>query len=207
MAGEIMGGESMAGESMSGEITGGESMAGEVMGGEMMAGEIMPVDGLLPTSCSSSNAQWTEGVISYEDDQDFFSYRHPCPGEDCMIKIYYEIDEGPVDFLWQIYQHNNLWFDPIVPVSEIPVNAAISGVFGGLNAGDQCFYAWQGHSMNGTFYYTLSIRDLRPKRDWSSEQKYRFCIEKAGNGCFEPPCENREPSGNAAFDGGCSIRR
>ena len=198
----------MAGEAMAGEAMAGEAMAGEAMAGEAMAGVIMPVDGLLPISCSSPNAQWTEGMISYEDDQDFYSYRHPCPGEDCMIKIYYEIDEGPVDFLWQIYQHNDLWFDPIVPVSELAVNAAISGVFGGLNEGDQCFYAWQGHGMGSEdFYYTLSIRDLRPKRDWSSEQKYRFCIEKAGNGCFEPPCEIREPSEGAVFDGGCSVRR
>ena len=208
MAGESMAGEFMAGESMAGESMAGESMAGESMAGESMAGMLMPVDGFLPTSCSSPNAQWTEGVISYEDDQDFYSYRHPCPGEDCMVKIYYEIDEGPVDFLLQVYQHNDLWFDPIVPVSELNVNAAISGVFGGLNAGDQCFYAWQGHGrMNEDFYYTLSIRDLRSKKDWSSDQKYRFCIEKAGNGCFEPPCENREQPETGLQDGGCSVPR
>ena len=114
-----------------------------------------------------------------------------------MVKVYYEIDAGPVDFLWQIYQGDSLWFDPIVPVSEIADNDQTSGVFGGLNAGDRCFYAWQGHS-GGDFFYTLSIRDLRPKRDWSTEQRYRFCIEKAGNGCFEPPCYNKE------F--GCSAR-
>jgi hypothetical protein len=113
-----------------------------------------------------------------------------------MVKIYYEIDEGPVDLLWQIYQGDSLWFDPIVPVSELAVNAGISGVFGGIEAGNSCFYAWQGHG-GDNFFYTLSIRDLRPTRDWSTEQRYRFCIEKAGNGCFEPPCRNR-PNGCSA---------
>ena len=148
----------------------------------------MPVDGFLLTSCDSDQAIWTEGVISYEDDQDFYTYRHPCPGEDCMVKVYYEIDEGPVDLLWQVYQGDRLWFDPIVPVSELEVSGGLSGVFGGLNSGDRCFYAWQGNASD----YTISIRDLRPKRDWSTEQKYRFCVEKSGNGCFEPPCVNQE---------------
>ena len=68
--------------------------------------------------------------------------------------------------------------------------------------------AWQGHASGGNpFYYTLSIRDLRPTRDWSTEQRYRFCIEKAGNGCFEPPCENRPQPDMGVQDGGCSVPR
>ena len=179
--------------------------AGEMAGmsaGEMA--ELEPVNGLLPTCCSSDNAVWTEGVISYEDDQDYYAYPHPCPGEDCMVKIYYEVDEGPVDLLWQIYQGDELWFDPIVPVQELQVNAGISGVFGGLEPGDECFYAWQLHSEG--FHYTISVRDLRPTRDWSTEQRYRFCIEKAGQGCFEPPCRNRPQPESGRQDGGCSVR-
>ena len=124
-----------------------------------------------------------------------------------MVKIYYEVEEGPVDMLWQVYEGNNLWFDPIIPVSELEINAGLSGVFGGLEEGDRCFYAWQGHGRDGQHYYTLSIRDLRPSRDWSSEQHYRFCIEKAGNGCFEPPCQNREQPETGTQDGGCSVPR
>ena len=195
------------GELSGGELSGGEMSGGEMSGGEMTSNEpLEPVNGLLPTCCASADAVWTEGVISYEDDQDFYAYRHPCPGEDCMVKIYYEIDEGPVDLLWQIYQESSLWFDPIVPVSELGINAGISGVFGGLDAGDSCFYAWQGHR-GEDFYYTLSVRDLRPTRDWSTEQRYRFCIEKAGNGCFEPPCQNRDQPETGPQDGGCSVRR
>ena len=119
-----------------------------------------------------------------------------------MVKIYYQIDEGPVDFLFQVYEGDRLWFDPIVPVAELNVNASLSGAFGGLGSNDECFYAWHAHNGN----YALSVRDLRPKRDWSTEQKYRFCIEKAGNGCFEPPCRDRPEMPNQTSPAGCSVR-
>ena len=126
-----------------------------------------------------------------------------------MVKIYYEIDEGPVDMLWQVYQGESLWFDPIVPVSELQVNSAQRGSFGGLAEGDQCFYAWQGHmsTEERPFLYTLAIRDLRPTRDWSSEQRYRFCVEKVGQGCFEPPCEVAEEPTDPERVGGCQVPR
>ena len=165
---------------------------------------------LWPSCCLSDQARWTEGVLSYEDDQDLYTYAHPCPGEDCMVTIYYELDEGPVDMLWQLYQGEDLWFDPIVPVAELPINAALSGQFGGLQEGDACLYAWQGHMSSeegNPFLYTLAIRDLRPTRDWSSEQRYRFCIEKSGNGCFEPPCELSEPPTEPGRVGGCRVPR
>ena len=97
-----------------------------------------------------------------------------------MVKIFYEIDEGPVDLLWQIYSGDELWWSPLLPVSELEINAGMSGAYGGIEADDECFYAYQGH---GDVYH-LSIRDLREKIDWSSEQRYRFCIEKSGQGCF-----------------------
>ena len=66
---------------------------------------------------------------------------------------------------------------------------------------NQCFYAWHAHGGN----YTLSVRDLRPTRDWSTEQKYRFCVEKAGNGCFEPPCKDMPERENQTSPAGCSV--
>ena len=35
--------------------------------------------------------------ISYEYDQDWYVYAHPCPGEDCTVRILYQVDAGPVD--------------------------------------------------------------------------------------------------------------
>ena len=155
---------------------------------------IVPNDGYISTCCQCEGARWKTGSISYEDDQDYYTYRNPCPGEDCMMKIYYRLDEGPVDMLLQVYQGDGLWFDPIAPVSELDLNSSQTGSFGGLAQGDQCFYAYQGHEGD----YTISIRDLRPKRDWAPDQQYSICVEKVGNGCFEPPC--------ALLELGCSAQ-
>lgn len=136
---------------------------------------------------------WIEGAISYELDEDFYAFAHPCPGEDCMIRIHYELDPGPVDFLFSFYSGNRLWFDGFTGTQELPMQPAISGAFGGLTGDDDCFYAFHGHSS-----YVISIRDLAEHRDWDPDQRYRFCLEKIANECVEPPCYIRE--------GGCDTR-
>ena len=172
-------------------------------------GAPLPPGALLPSCCASPEARWTEGALSYEDDVDLYTYAHPCPGEDCMVKIYYEVDEGPAELLMQVYESTSLWFEPLVPASDERLNPAASGVFGGLAPQDACFYAWQGHTgdAEAPFLYTIALRDLRPTRDWSADQRYRICVEKAGNGCFEPPCELADPATLNGRVGGCGVPR
>ena len=59
-----------------------------------------------------------------------------------------------------------------------------SGSFGGVGAGaEECFYAYFEHGG-----YNLLVRDLTADAsDWSSDQRYRFCVEKVSNTC-EAPC-------------------
>ena len=45
--------------------------------------------------CGTEESDWIEG-ISYEHDQDWYAYRHPCPGEDCMVRIVFQLDGGKV---------------------------------------------------------------------------------------------------------------
>ncbi len=143
--------------------------------------------------CGTEESDWIEGSISYEYDQDWYAYRHPCPGEDCMVRIVFQLDGGAVDHLMQVYTGNSLWFDTVIPVQELPMHPASSGRFGGLEQGDQCFYAFSGHGgERGDYLYALSIRDLLPARDWNPDQKYRFCVEKIADGCHEPPCRRVE---------------
>jgi hypothetical protein len=129
---------------------------------------------------------WIEGAISYELDEDFYAYAHPCPGEDCTLRIHYDLDPGPVDFLFTVFRGNSMWFDTVVSVQEQESQPAKSGTFGGTTEDDACFYAFQGHG--GGLYYTISVRDLATHRDWEPDQRYRFCIEKVANECAEPPC-------------------
>ncbi len=138
---------------------------------------------------------WIEGAISYELDEDFYPYAHPCPGEDCMLRIHYELDSGPVDFLFSVFRGNSLWFDTVIDVEERTVQPARSGTFGGIGEDDDCFYAFQGHPEG--LHYTISVRDLAEHRDWDPDQRYRFCIEKVANECVEPPCR--------IYDDGCGT--
>ncbi len=152
-----------------------------------------PADG--GVSCCGPDT-WEEGFISYSYDQDWYSYAHPCPGQDCMLRVLYDFGEGPVDFYMQVYQGESLWYDTLVDTFEQSNHAATSDVFGGLTADDKCFYGFSGHQGgDNPFFYYLVVRDTiyvsegqeeNGTWDFSSEQPYRFCIEKIADGCLEP---------------------
>ena len=86
------------------------------------------------------------------------------------------------------------------------MQAQISGALGGTTVNDECFYAFQGHTSNNTYYYNIMVRDLvgtysdeatqiPSTRDFSGTQRYRFCVEKIANTCLEPVC--------MIFENGC----
>lgn len=116
-----------------------------------------------------------------------------------MVRILYEIDEGPVDTYFRVFHGGSMWYDNLASVMEQTTQSAVSSAYGGLAATDDCFYAYNGH---GDSYY-LSVRDtifvddnepLGGQWDWSVGQHYRFCIEKVAAGC-QSPCQYYEGSG------------
>lgn len=155
--------------------------------------EEVPVHDCTAADCCDSTT-WVEAYLSYAFDQDWYAYAHPCPGLDCMVRVNYEFDSGPADFYLQVYQGYDPWFDNLADTTDIGDQPAKSGYFGGLGAEDYCFYAYQGH-LGDPFYYYLPIRDTvyisedqedDGTWDWSTEQGYRFCIEKIADTCLEP---------------------
>ena len=149
--------------------------------------------------CCSSGAGET-GAISYENDLDWFYYNHPCPGEDCLLRFNFQADSGPVDIVMNVYRGGSPWYT-VLDSEEQASHVAKSGAVGGTSAGDQCFYAYQGHT-GDPFQYGVLVRDLREflsdgrtvdpsTRDWDAEQNYTICIEKVANGC-STPCELAE---------------
>ena len=149
----------------------------------------------LPTDCCGED-DWIEGQLSFSYDQDWYAYEHPCPDEDCLLQVHFEVGEGPVDVYTQLLVSNSLWFDALVDVSEESFHAPISSAYGGLEADDECFYAYSGH---GSSTYHLGFRDTNyggesERWDWDPDQTYRFCIEKVSQECV-PPC--------TTYDDGC----
>jgi len=154
--------------------------------------ELPVYDCTLGDCCDDST--WTEGAIGYAWDQDWYRYQHPCPGQDCMVRVHYELDEGPVDQLLQVYRGEDLWFDTLAGTVERDWHTARAGWYGGLGAADSCFYAFQDHGGND-FWYHLVVRDTRyvsaqyPQAgtwEWDPDQSFRVCVEKVADGCLSP---------------------
>ena len=144
---------------------------------------------------------WVEGAISYTYDQDWYRYEHPCPEEDCMVRINYETEAGEVDTYMMVYREGSLWHDEILPsVSDTGDQAAMTGACGGLEADDTCFYAYHLHdayyfSVRDTVYVSEGNED-NGTWDWNKDQHYRFCIEKIADECLAP-CH--------VYDAGCGF--
>ncbi len=156
--------------------------------------------GTAATDCCGDGT-WIEGAISYTYDQDWYYYDNPCAADqDCMVRIHYQVDAGPVDALMMLYVDGSLWYDTIIPsVSDEGDQAAKSGVCGGLAATDSCLYAY--HSYDG-YYFT--VRDTNYVSggnldngtwDWNRDQRYRFCVEKIADQC-QAPCKIYENTAN-----------
>ena len=144
-----------------------------------------------PRVCCT-DVSWTEGWLAYDYDQDWFRYAHPCPGEDCMVRLHVEVDEGPVDTLVQVWRRTSLWFDGITGVDDRPGDQhPIAVTYGGLQPTDECFYAFEGHNGN-PYWYHVSLRDFAGSGHWESSagQRYRVCVEKVAHGCLEPCVEH-----------------
>lgn len=172
----------------------------------------IPVHDCTMEDCCDGST-WETGTISYENDLDWFRYAHPCPGEDCMMRMHYEMDGGEVDFVVNLYRESNLWFTTFENENEM--SGAQSGTYGGLAPAEACFYAYQNHTRNnGDFNYYVVVRDIlrlyerdeltnayknrdipkQSSRDWSGQQRYRICFEKVADAC-EAPCQ--------LYDNGC----
>ncbi len=160
--------------------------AGPQIAATLASGNVLPVyDATTGGGCDSTT--WTEGSLGYTLDQDWYAYAHPCPGMDCMVRVNYERDGGPVELLFNIYAEDRRFNDLLAGLPESANNAPMSGYLGGTTAADACHYAFQGHTGN-PFYYFIQVRDLLDVEDWDPDQKYRLCVEKIADGCAEPPC-------------------
>jgi len=155
----------------------------------------LPVYDCAAGFCCDENT-WTSGALSYSYDQDWFRYEHPCPEEDCMVRVVYRLDGGAVDFYMRVFEGNNSWFDNIADIVDLSNHPQTDGYFGGLDPADYCFYAWQGHT-GSPYYYYISVRDTiyvsaghEEDGDWDHDpdQAYQLCIEKVADGCVDPPC-------------------
>lgn len=136
------------------------------------------------------------GSIGYESDVDYYRFSHPCPGQDCTLRMVWNTQAGPVDIALNVYRDGGSSWNVAREPDEMANQPAASGTLGGTTEGNGCFYAYQSHSSD----YIVEVRDrfelfsddvtVRPdSRDWDPDQGYGFCIEKVANSCSAPPCQ------------------
>ena len=136
------------------------------------------------------------GSIGYESDVDYYRFPHPCPGQDCTLRMVWSTQAGPVDIALNVYREGGSSWNVAREPDEQTNQQAASGTLGGTTGGNGCFYAYQGHGND----YIVVVRDrfalfsddvtVRPdSRDWDPDQNYSFCVEKVANSCSAPPCQ------------------
>ena len=161
--------------------------------------EVLDCTGPEPECCADGDTGWTTGTIGYQNDMDWYRYHHPCAEEDCTLAFHYEIDDGPVDTIMNLYTEQSLWYT-LVFNDHASSHPAVADILGGLTPDAQCFYASLHHG-EGDYY--MLVRDRlnlledgrtveESTRDWDPDQHYRFCFEKVSNICEEPPCAINE---------------
>lgn len=150
-----------------------------------------PKEAPLWSSCATD--PWTDGVLAYKYDQDWFHYPSPCPGEDCMVRISYQIDGGAIDHWTRLYHGSSAWFD-IEFLSDSGSQSSLSGSYGGLAVSDECLYSYSSYDD-----YYLRVRDNAIAGDgndglwdFSSTQGYSLCVEKIADGCQSPCFDNKK---------------
>ncbi|MBI4509330.1 MAG: PPC domain-containing protein [Deltaproteobacteria bacterium] len=134
------------------------------------------------------------GALSYQADQDWFSFRHPCPGADCGLEFEW-VQPGPspvrVAFLMRradLGLHESWAHEGTLPSSPV------TSVFGD---GDcrECSFAFQKHGNGDPEYrYYLQVRDVGMD-DWDASARgtYRFRLLPPKPGC--PASCSSHPSG------------
>jgi hypothetical protein len=130
------------------------------------------------------------GFISYEGDQDWYLFDHPCPGKDCTYKISYHTTgsncPSGLEFVYTLNEEDGAgWF-------AFPAKPA-SGQSGSFGPPENCLYAFSRHTGN-PYTYLFSVTDLN-HNSWSWDCGYSFSISQVSNGCNAPCKMNDTNSG------------
>lgn len=123
------------------------------------------------------------GYLSYQADEDWYVFDHPCPGQDCGL-VFEWVQPGPSPirpaFLLRssgLGMHESWTYTGGTPTTSL--SGPVTGTFG---AGDcrECSFASQKHS--GKYY--LQVRDVGAAHwDFSGGGKYSFRLKTKSDGC------------------------
>jgi hypothetical protein len=132
------------------------------------------------------------GYISYQTDEDWFRFQHPCPGEDCGIDFSW-LQPGPSNVQVAFFMlnqdlslHESFSYTGSTPTTSLTSPA--QGTFNNANGDcNQCSFASATVTTAdaGTpYYYYMRITDVGQKAwDFSSTGEYNFSVTGITQGC------------------------
>jgi hypothetical protein len=138
------------------------------------------------------------GWISYETDNDWFSFQHPCPGMNCALKFTWD-QPGPSPVQVAFYMLNDdLSLHESFAYSGMPtttLTGPVPGTFDNQSC-KECSFASAEAGGGGTYVYYLRIADVTQKHwDYTPSGKYTFTVTKGPDGCPSACNQGTSPPG------------
>jgi hypothetical protein len=137
------------------------------------------------------------GYISYQGDNDWYSFQHPCPGQNCGLDFEWT-QPGPsnVQVAFYMLTEDLQWVHESFGYSgSMPTTAPVSGSFNNQSC-SQCSFASATATDGGPYTYYLRVADVTQKNwDFSSTGQYSFTVTKTVDGCPSACSEGTSPAG------------
>jgi len=126
------------------------------------------------------------GYISYQSDEDWFWFPHPCPGTNCgLIFEWVQPGPSPVRPVFFLRRSDLSLHESWTYTGTVPTTAPITGVFGDGDC-TECSFASVNHKASGTtpYKYYLQVRDGGADDwDFTPSGRYEFRLKTVTPGC------------------------
>jgi len=129
------------------------------------------------------------GFISYQTDEDWYWFSHPCPGTDCgLVFEYVQPGPSPVRPVFFMRTEDLTLHESWTYAGAVPTPAPITDVFGDGDC-TECSFASKKHGAVGDagtagYRYYLQVRDAGADDwDFTASGQYQFRLKTVTPGC------------------------
>jgi hypothetical protein len=138
----------------------------------------------VPIGDITTTGQTITGYLSYQSDNDWYSFQHPCPGMNCAISFAYiqPVSNAHIAFYVlndDLSVHETFGYDGKPITLPMPYH----GLFDNQSC-SECSFASSTVSDGGPYTYYIRIADVTQKDwDFTSAGEYSLTITKGPDGC------------------------
>jgi hypothetical protein len=133
------------------------------------------------------------GYISYQSDEDWFWFNHPCPGKDCgLVFEYVQPGPSPVRPAFLLRRSDLGLHESWTYTGTTPTTAPVTDIFGDGDC-TECSFASKKHGESAAsdaatpatpYKYYLQVRDVGADDwDFSASGRYEFRLKAITTGC------------------------